>query len=130
MEVKAIVIPTSLEDKPYLTTIRDYKDYYSAIGCDTFDCFSLYIEANLSVDCYIDDNGLGIAPVNMYFMKPYRAGVTSCPIFGRVVINVTDIDTGENAELDLCLVRKALSEIELEDDVLSSISQGGLNERA
>ena len=119
---KAIVVPVSLENKPYLTTINDYKDYYPVMGCRLFDVISLYEENSLSVDCYVDDEGAGVAEVNQYFLKPYLSGITAYPIYGTVVINLTDTRSGESAELDLCLVRKALDLFGLDEDILSSIT--------
>ena len=122
MSVKAVVIPVSLKEKPYITTIEDYKSYYPIIGCRAFDVVSLDEYDHYSVDCFVDDEGqLNGSPVNQYFLRAYRAGLVHYPLFGIGVVNLTDLDTGESAELDSKLVKDTLKKYGFIDSELSNL---------
>ena len=121
MSIKAVVIPVSLKEKPYITTIDDYRSYYPIIGCRAFDVVTLYDDDHCSVDCYIDDEGqINESPVNQYFLRAYQAGLVNYPLFGIGVVNITDLESGESSELNIDLVKDTLKnygfiESELED---------------
>ena len=106
----AVVIPTSLKDKPYATMIEDhYTAYYPIIGCRCFDVVELDEANGKSVDCYVDDEGMiNKSPINEYWLRAYKNGITNNPLFGVCVITMTDLETGDSTETDLNLVKEVL----------------------
>ena len=121
MTIKAVVIPTSLNDKPYVTTIKDdYKAYYPIIGCRAFDVVELDEEQGKSVDCFVDDEGMiNGSPVNEYWLRAYHLGLVYNPLFGIGVITMTDRNTGDSTETDLTMVKKTLRKYGFTDEELS-----------
>ena len=120
-EIKAVVIPTSLQDKPYVTTIKDdYKSYYPIIGCRAFDVVELDECNGKSVDCYVDDEGMiNGTPINEYWLRAYQLGLVYNPLFGIGVITMSDLETGDSTETDLTLVKQTLKKYGFTDKELS-----------
>ena len=116
-----VVIPTSLKQKLHVVKMpNDYTAYYPIIGCDCFDVVELGGSNGKSVDCYVDDNGIGNgSPVNEYWYRAYRKGLTHSPLFGVCVITMTDMKTGESTKTDLAEVKSTLRKFGFTDDELS-----------
>lgn len=122
MAIKAVVIPTSLKDKPYIVTINAYTDYYKHIGCRSFDVVTLDDNGKIAVDCYVDDEGLiNSSPVNEYFLRAYRRGIANQPLFGIGVVNITDLDSGESIDLDINAVTRVLMDLGFSYEELSNL---------
>lgn len=118
---QAVVIPVSLKDKLYVTTIKDhYTAYYPIIGCRCFDVVELWERDHKSVDCYVDDEGMiNGSPVNEYWLRAYQLGIVNNPLFGICVITMTDTNTGDSTETDLNLVKEVLIKYGFTRDELS-----------
>lgn len=110
-KIEAVVIPVSLKDKPYVVSIEDkYQSYLPLIGCRCFDVVELYSDDKVSVDCYVDDEGLiNGSPVSVYWFRAYKEGLIHSPLFGVSVITMTNMETGETTETDLSLIKKTLA---------------------
>jgi hypothetical protein len=120
--IKAVVIPTSIKDKPYITEIEDYASYYKIIDCRTFDLVTLKETDSVSVDCYVDDEGiLNNSERNYYFQRAYDLGHIYQPLFGIGVITLTDNDSGESIDLNIPIVRKTLLELGFTDKELKNL---------
>lgn len=122
--IKVVVIPVSLEVKPYVAEIDDdYRSYYPLIGCRTFDVVSLYSKDGKSVDAFVDDEGqINGSPVNEYWLRSYYLNKVHYPLYGISVITITDENSGESADMDLGLVREALLELGFIDSELGDVT--------
>lgn len=117
---QAVVIPTSLKDKPYIHQVGDCRSYNLLIGSRCFDLVYLDEQGNKSVDCCVDDEGrLNGSPINEYWERAYKAGLALFPIYGRCVITMSDIETGDDIETDLNVVKEALLKFGFTEDELS-----------
>ena len=121
--MKALVIPVSSDEKMYLIDIgKDaLRTYYKTIGCRVIDIVTLgYANKGIAIDAVIDDEGIAIdaviddegllnhSPVNERFLLAYFAQLISCPLFGIVIVVMTDENTGETTELNMARVKDTL----------------------
>ena len=114
--MKAIVIPTSLNDKPYLIDLnelsRELDTYYKYIGCDCIDFVTIYSDYKRSVDVIVDDTGLlNGSPINEYWKRACEKGQANYPLAGKTVISMTNRRSGETCKLDLDFVKTVLVEL-------------------
>lgn len=123
--IKVVVIPVSLEVKPYVAEIDDdYRSYYPIIGCRAFDVVSLYSKDGKSVDAFVDDEGqINGSLVNEYWLRAYYLNKVHYPLYGISVITITDENSGESADMDFWLVREALLELGFIDSELDGITE-------
>ena len=118
---KVVVIPTFLKENTYVTEIDNvYSAYYPIIGCRCYDVVELGGNDALSVDCFVDDEGMiNGSTVNEYWLRAYKQGLIYSPLFGICVLSMSDRETGDGTETDLNLVRDTLKEYGFTDDELS-----------
>ena len=108
--MKAIVVPTSMNDKIHVAEINheDLRTVYKLIGCDCVDAVTIYRDMNGSIDCFVDDEGLlNDSAINEYFEIPFALGLSNCHLAGVVVITMSD-KYGEWAETDINKVKAVL----------------------
>lgn len=109
MKHKAVIIPTSMEELPYIIDIKGYDDYLYYIGCRSIDLLILDEEDGIEVSCYVDDEGiLNGSQVNEYFLRAYKKSLIPQVLSGKCVIECTDSEDGEAAELNIQLVKNTL----------------------
>lgn len=110
--MKALVIPVSSDEKMYLIDIgKDaLRTYYKTIGCRVIDIVTLgYGNKGIAIDAVIDDEGLlNHSPVNERFFLSYLFGRCRIPLFGVVIVVMTDENTGETTELNMARVKGTL----------------------
>lgn len=110
--MKGLVIPTSFDDKPYIIELGkdSLQTYYKTIGCRVIDIVTLgYDKTGLAIDAVIDDEGLlNHSPVNERFFFAYLAQLICSPLFGTVVIVMTNENTGNTTKLNLAKVKNLL----------------------
>lgn len=103
--MKAVVIPTSLNNKPYLIELGNNENevFHRVIGCNCIDSICLSNDGRYSIECILDDEGLiKRLPFNEYWnISAYR-------LVGTLIICMTDRLTGETVELDLNKVKSVL----------------------
>ena len=110
--MKGLVIPTSLDDELHIIELGEssLQTFYKTIGCRCIDFVTLgYADENLAIDAVIDDEGLiNGSPINQWFIVSYLERVICAPLFGTIIIVITDESTGDIAELDLVKVKNLL----------------------
>ena len=103
--MKGIVIPTSLNEKPYLVEFSYNNEndvYHKEIGCDYIDMLSLGRHGRYCVYAVVDDSGMiNGSPVNERFLQANMRGWCAYPLYGKVIITSTDLMSGETIELRL-----------------------------
>lgn len=112
--MKALVIPASINENMRLINIgKDpLRTFYKAIGCRLIDVITLtYLNRGhyLALDAVVDDEGLlNDSPINERFILAYKARRICSPIFGTVVIVMTDEASGETVDLEFETVKNIL----------------------
>ena len=109
--MKAIVVPTSLNEKLSVIELGDHEldTYYKYIGCDCVDFVAIYADHNVSIDVIVDDEGLlNGSPINEYWKRACEKGQANYPLAGKTIITMTDRRSGDTCELDLELVKNIL----------------------
>ena len=114
--MKAIVIPTSLNDKPFLIDIgeNELDTYHKYIGCGCLDFVTLYYDycSKRAIECVIDDAGLqNGSPVNEYWKRACNEGHGTYQLAGKTIITMVDRLTGDTCELDLDFIKSVLNEL-------------------
>lgn len=111
--MKALVIPTSVASSMKIVELGEnqLQSFYKIIGCRVIDYLTLGSKGSLAIDAVIDDEALlQQCPVaNQRFCIAYCEGLMHCPIFGTVVIVMTNENTGETTELNLQKVKQLLT---------------------
>ena len=111
LNIRALCIPTSLEEKPYIVTLNNYGDFSDEIGCRSLDVVCLWDDGEISIDCFLDDEGIiNNSPDNNYWLRSYLRGFTIQPFYGKTLISMTNLDTGESIDIDPVFVSKILKE--------------------
>lgn len=111
LNIRTLCIPTSLEETPYIVTLNKYGDFSDKIGCRALDVVCLWDDGETSVDCFLDDEGMiNNSPVNNYWLRSYLRGFTIQPFYGKALISMTNLDTGESIDIDPVFVSKILKE--------------------
>ena len=121
---KAVVIPVSLNEYPYVTQLSEnhLESFYKIIGCTCIDLVCLdERDDDTSIDMYVDDEGLlNQSPMNAYFMRAYKNGLCNAPLAGIGVVTKTDSE-GETVDVDLEDLRSLLKEYGFSDRELESL---------
>lgn len=123
--MKAVVIPVSLNDKPYVKEIPcDHLNfYYSVIGCQCIDLVTLFEneEEEYSIDMYVDDEGLlNESPMNQYFLRAYQQGLCNAPLAGIGVVTKTNSE-GYTVDADILEIKSVLKDFGFSDDELVNL---------
>lgn len=124
MGVKAVVIPVSFNDKPFLVELLDNNhlaSLYKYIGCSCIDVVYLAEYDDHSVDMFVDDEGLlNESPLNQYFLRAYRNGLCVSPLAGVGVVTRSN-DEGETVDIDLQETKTVLKEFGFTEEELSNL---------
>ena len=101
--MKAIVIPTSASEKPYIvefTSNEEINMYHKEIGCALIDAVSLARYGRYFVDAVVSDCGrIDGSEVNERFATAHANGCCAYPLYGKVVITSTDFLSGATIDL-------------------------------
>lgn len=112
--MKALVIPASINENMRLIDIgKDpLRTFYKAIGCRLIDVITLtYLNRGhyLALDAVVDDEGLlNYSPINERFILAYKTQRICSPLFGTVIIVITDEATGEVIDFEFETVKNIL----------------------
>ena len=114
--MKAIVIPTSLNEKPFVIDLgyNELRSYYKHIGCDCIDFVTLYYDyaSKRAIECVVDDEGLlNGSPINEYWKRACNEGHANYPLAGKTVITMTDRQSGDTCELDIDFTKTVLHDL-------------------
>lgn len=114
--MKALVIPTSFVDKPFVIDVpkgKELQTYYSTIGCRLIDIVELHYDeaSNKTIDCIVDDEGLlNGSEINLYWAKAYVLGLINSPLYGTTIITMSNLTTGNSIGISLSQVKNVLIE--------------------
>ena len=110
--MKALVIPTSIDEDMRIIELgkEQLQTYYKVIGCRLIDIVTLgYDDKGYAIDAVIDDEGLlNHSPINERFILAYFAQLICSPLFGTVVIVMTNENTGNTTKLNYRKVKDFL----------------------
>lgn len=110
--MKALVIPTSIDEKLRLIDIGKHPlcTFYREIDCNVIDYVTLDTDTNgISIDAVVDDEGmLNGSRVNQRFFISYLERLIPQPLFGTIIVVMTNEETGETTKFDLARVKDTL----------------------
>lgn len=109
--MKALMIPVPHNNKPVVIELGDneLQTYHKEIGCDCIDICHLWRNSEVFIDAVVSDCGaIDGTKVNERFYMAYRDRLCNYPLYGIVIITMTDIKSGDTLDLDLNLVKKVL----------------------
>lgn len=109
--MKAVVIPTSLNNKPYLIELGNNENevFHRVIGCNCIDSICLSNDGRYSIECILDDEGLvKHTPLNQYWNLVCLYNKYNYKLAGTLIICMSDRLTGEIVELNLTKVKSFL----------------------
>lgn len=111
--MKALMIPVPHNNKPCTIDLderNELETYYKEIGCDCIDTCCLWRNNQVSIDAVVSDCGaIDGTKVNERFYMAYMDNRCFYPLYGIVIVVMTDCETGETIELDIPLVTKILT---------------------
>ena len=111
LNIRAIYIPISLHDSPRIVNIGDHSSFSNAIGCRCIDVVSLWESDTVSIDCFVDDEGMiNGSEINGYWLRAFAMHKTTQPLYGATLVSMTDLNTGDSIDIDPVAVCKVLRE--------------------
>ena len=109
--MKALMIPVPHNNEPVVIELGDneLQTYHKEIGCDCIDVCHLWRNGKVSIDAVVSDCGaIDGTKVNERFYMAYRDHRCNYPLYGIVIIVMTDRDSGDTVELNMDLVKMVL----------------------
>ena len=110
--MKALVVPTSLNDKLYAVSFNHSNELsttHKEIGCNSLDFVVLGKYGDYSIYASVDDCGaINGNKINERFSMSYREYKFVYPLYGKVVITMIDNFTGDTVDLSMRLVKDTL----------------------
>lgn len=110
--MKGLVIPASASEDMKIINLDKHQlqTYYTVIGCRVIDIVTLgYNAKGHAIDAVIDDEGLlNQTPVNDRFVFAYLIKRITAPLFGNIIVVMTDEETGETTKFDYTSIKDCL----------------------
>lgn len=113
----ALLISDKLEEKICVVQIEkgdnELQSIYDTIECNTIDVIQIAeIGRGKSLDFIIDDEGRFTNDMpNMHTVIPFLKGKTTSPLFGKVLVTTTDLNTVETIDTDISIAKHTLMRV-------------------